>query len=840
MAPGVASGLLPALSILAGIVASLWLPGDGEPRVALLLPVLVAGAAWSWRRRADRLVTTVLALGFCVAGASLGADARARALHPTLRGVLDEEFGGFAIEALGPGGAHDPLPTRFHLVEDASVREGYVSLRAQVTAVAVRGRWRQVAGGVLLSVTGAGAERALDWSAGRTLQAPVTFRRPARYWNDGVPDFERARAHAGVALLGSVKSGLLVEVLEAAGIVDEAAADVRAYVRRAVTAWIAPHDPVTAAIAAAVVIGDRTGLPDETRDALQAAGTYHVIAISGGNIAILAAASTLLLLVVRIRGRRAAAAAIVVLVAYALVVTGGPSVWRATCMAVLFFAARVGDHRSRAWQTGATAMTAMLIVRPLDLVDPGFILSFGATVALLEGGRVGLAWGPRHRVWSWLAGSLAASLAVEVALLPVSAWLFSRVTAAGLALNVVAVPLMGVVQIASLVLTVMTWFSPVASLAGWVAHVAALTLVRSADLVALAPWSTARVPPPPVALVATYYGALLVCLAVRRPVPRLVAAALVLLAALVVAGVGDGIADWPERERPLRLTVFDVGQAEAMLLETPDGSRLLVDAGGAPFGTTGFEVGTRVLMPALWARGVRRLDAFLFTHADPDHVGGAPAVLDVMRPARVWEGVRVPAHAGTRDVVERAEQQGVPVAALRAGQHVDLGRVRVRVLHPPEPDWERRAVRNDDSVVVEVLYGDVAVLLTGDAGAAVERAIVPMLTPARVRILKVGHHGSRTSSSSDLLEAWRPQIAVISCGRGNSFGHPAPEVLAGLAAVSAVVFRTDLDGQVTLESDGEGVTVRTALAPSVTRAWPAPIPSPSPRPWRGRATGPGP
>ena len=103
--------------------------------------------------------------------------------------------------------------------------------------------------------------------------------------------------------------------------------------------------------------------------------------------------------------------------------------------------------------------------------------------------------------------------------------------------------------------------------------------------------------------------------------------------------------------------------------------------------------------------------------------------------------------------------------------------VQVRVLHPPPPDWERRRVRNDDSVVLEVVYGDVAILLTGDIGADVERAIVPQLTPSRIRILKVAHHGSRTSSSSALLDTWRPQIAVISCGRGNRFGHPAPEVL---------------------------------------------------------------
>ena len=123
------------------------------------------------------------------------------------------------------------------------------------------------------------------------------------------------------------------------------------------------------------------------------------------------------------------------------------------------------------------------------------------------------------------------------------------------------------------------------------------------------------------------------------------------------------------------------------------------------------------------------------------------------------------------------------------------------------PDWERRRVRNDDSVVLEVRYGDVAVLLLGDVGVGIERSIVTQLTPAKHRILKVAHHGSRTSSSRELLESWRPDIAIISCGRGNSFGHPAPDVLQRLESVGATIYRTDLHGQISLETDG--ATCRT-------------------------------
>jgi competence protein ComEC len=257
----------------------------------------------------------------------------------------------------------------------------------------------------------------------------------------------------------------------------------------------------------------------------------------------------------------------------------------------------------------------------------------------------------------------------------------------------------------------------------------------------------------------------------------------------------------------LRLTMVDVGQGDAMVLQS-ERDTVVVDTGGAPFGG-GFDVGHRVLAPALWARGVRTIGALMVTHGDPDHIGGADAVVDVFSPRALWLGIPVPGHVPEETLVAHARRRGVAVSYLHAGWTTSMGKARVRVLNPPAPTWERRRVRNDDSLVLEVTLGDVALLLTGDTGADVERAIVPTLGRARVRILKVAHHGSRTSTSSELLDAWRPQIAIISDGRGNSFGHPAPEVVARLLAIGARVYRTDRDGEITIDTDGRSVSVTT-------------------------------
>src|SRR5688572_6521613 len=801
-------GVLPALSIVGGALCAPIL-GGSAPSLVWLLPVLLIASAIAWRYGASRATVACVTFGFWVSSVVLTSIALDRAGHPSLRQVLDREVGGFEISTLGPEGGHDPILARAVLIEDASPREGFVSLRVEVTALRLNEGWERVEGGVTVGVSGAAPrDRVLEWRSRRTIQAPMVFRRPARYLNEGVPDLEVALARDGTTLFGSVKSALVVEVIGHGGPIDELAADIRAHVRTALATWIAPHSPVSEAIAAAVLIGDRTGLPDEIRDALQAAGTYHVIAISGGNIAILAAGVCGLLALAGIRGRVAALVTIVVLIAYATVVTAGPSVWRATLMAVAYFAARVVDHRTPVRQATAVAAGIILVLEPLDLTDPGFLMTFGATTALVEGGRRGAALLPRTKVPSWIAATVIGSAAVEAALLPVSASAFSRVTSAGLLLNLLAVPAMGVVQVAAMAVTLVSESPLLAYGAGWAAHIAATALVSSAGLVTAAPWLAARVPPPGPWLVVVYYAALLTLAAGRGRLR--IAGASVFLAALVsiVSGVEvTRLARSGGQEPSLRLTVFDVGQAESMLLES-GGHTLLVDTGGAPFGG-GIDVGRRVLAPALWARGIRSLDAMLVTHGDPDHLGGAVAVVDDFRPREIWEGIRLPQHLPTQELLHEAARRRIPFAPLRAGEVMRQHGVQLRVLHPPPPDWERRRVRNVDSVVLEVVYGDVAILLTGDIGADVERAILPLLTPSRIRILKVAHHGSRTSSSSALLEAWRPQLAVISCGRGNRFGHPAPEVMERLDAIGATVLRTDLDGQITIETDGRALRTTT-------------------------------
>jgi competence protein ComEC len=258
----------------------------------------------------------------------------------------------------------------------------------------------------------------------------------------------------------------------------------------------------------------------------------------------------------------------------------------------------------------------------------------------------------------------------------------------------------------------------------------------------------------------------------------------------------------------LHVTFIDVGQGDAAFIVFPLGSTLLVDAGGLGFSSS-FDVGERVVAPVIRAIGFRRVGRVALTHGDPDHIGGALSIIREFRPREIWEGIPVPRLDALAALRTEAKDIGARWSNVHAGDCVTVDGVLVSALHPEREDWERQKVRNDDSLVLELRWQDVSVLLTGDAGRIPEQRILSALAPARLRVVKVPHHGSLTSSSPGFVERTKPSIAVVSVGRNNHFGHPVPEVLARYTSAGAQVYRTDRDGAVSIETDGWSMSVHT-------------------------------
>jgi competence protein ComEC len=621
-----------------------------------------------------------------------------------------------------------------------------------------------------IQVTAYGAAPAL--SQGQRIALEARLDRPIGFRNPGTFDHAERLAQRGIAVVGNARA----DRVEA----PEAEPPWNARVRRfAVDAMREALPPVSAALLAGLLLGERTGLPAEVDTAFRRAGVYHVLAVSGFNVALVASTAWAILALARVPRRLTSLAAIAVVLGFAAVVGTQPSVLRATIMAVLVLGALLLEREAAVLNSLALAALVILALRPNDLRDPGFQLSFAATAGIV------LAPIPRQPVLAALAVSAAAQLAV----LPIALAHFNQVSTIGVVANLAVVPLAGLATILGLVAVAVAALTPL--VAGWLfaAVWPVLLLLRwTVALAAAVPGAVVHLPAPGAPAIACYAGALALGLtAWHLRTTRLRAARRMALAAGALALISALLTLWPAL-RPadgrLRVSVLDVGQGDAIVIEGPDGRTVLVDAGaGGPYR---LDAGERVVAPFLWSRGVLRLAAVVVTHPDVDHAGGMAAVRELFTVREAWDG------APERGPLALGGALVTPLQAAAAG-------------------------RNDAARVLRLEFGRMAMLLTSDIEGPGEHALVISGAPLGAAVLKVPHHGSRTSSSPELLGAVRPSIAIVSVGVRNAYGHPDAGVLDRLTAAGADVYRTDRDGAILLESDGRTLEVTRWASRTTTR-----------------------
>ena len=547
------------------------------------------------------------------------------------------------------------------------------------------------------------------------------------------------------------------------------------------------------AILAGLVLGEEERLSEELRNRFRASGLYHLLAVSGQNVALVAGAVLVTAWLLGISRVVAEIGALAAIGAYVLAVGWQPSVVRAGVAGALASLAWLAARPRDRWYFALVGAAVLLAWNPYSLLEPGFQMSFAAVGAIfLVVPRLGhvLEGYPFPRK---LAGVLAVSAACGAATAPILLLRFGSIPSYSILSNALAAPVVAIsFGLALLTAALDHVLPPGAEAAAWANGWLAAYIAACARLVGGLPGAEIR---PSGALAIALATALAALVWARLPAWRRPGFVLIVgIGALIAAGWQLRPLDARPAPTGLRVTVLDVGQGDAILLQVREGA-VLVDQGPPEA-----EVDDQ-----LRRLGVRRLALLVLTHPQRDHVGGADEVLEHLRVDRVLDP-RIPAESPEQDAaLEEITRRDIPVVGARSGVVFRLGRLRIRVLWPAAPPTAAEDP-NLHATVMLASYGQTDLLLTADA----ESPVVLPLNPPPVEILKVAHHGSADDGLARLLELTRPEIALISCGRSNDYGHPAPSTVATLEAVPGLeVRRTDQDGAVVIESDGNAISTRT-------------------------------
>lgn len=548
----------------------------------------------------------------------------------------------------------------------------------------------------------------------------------------------------------------------------------------------------------ALVFAPRRELDPAVRERYARSGLAHILSISGLHVGFLAAWLALILSKLGLAPRARMAAAAALLGVYLWLIGFPAPALRAVVMLVLSDVARVRQRVVAPAGTLALAALVVLVVDPWALQAVGAWLSVAAMGAVIWADR---AFRDRPLALRLVAPSLAATLVTA----PISAWAFGTVAPIGVVANLLAIPL-GAVAVPGLALALaLSWIA--SGLARLLAAGSGLALALL-DLVAQ---GAAQLPGGHVVMVAGWeaaavWGGVAVVAwwlwnSPRRP--WLLAARITFVSTVLVAASFRDVVSL-DACRCLTVHFLDVGQGDAAVLRTPNGRWIVIDGGPR---IPGSDAGRRVVVPFLRRQGAGRVAVLVATHGDADHLGGLPAVVDAFDPELVLEPGEPLGRPLYLEFLAAVEASGARWHAARAGDRVEVDGVVLEVLSPDSLLMRLPLDVNDHGVVLRVTYGAERLLFQADAGLPVEGRLAGRVGP--VELLKVGHHGSRTATSDAWLDELAPREAVISVGRGNHYGHPAPEVVARLAAHGVSVFRTDARGTITFTTDGHGARVRS-------------------------------
>ncbi len=707
-------------------------------------------------------------------------------------------------------GSSDPILVKGVVTDPPHSRGAFSHFIIEAQMIVVRGTEFPVTGSLLVSLQANSISHDLGDSLqyGRVVEFSGILSHPGTARNPGEFDFENYLRLQGIYAQCFLEDSARIKVLGKSGnwLLSEIAYPLRRSIAHYLDETVGGEE---AKFLKGLTIGDRSELPPEVKTSFINSGVMHILSVSGLHVALITVILIGVLNAFRIPEKPKAVLLSVFLVFYIFLTGSTPSVVRAVVMAIVVLGARLFERKSDVINSLAFAALMILALDARQVFMPGFQLSFAAvlSIVLIYPKSYSLVQKlpervRRNPIVKNLAGLTSVSLAAGLGTLPFTSFYFGKIPVVGLVANLVVVPMSGLVLALGITTVTCSFiWSALASLYAEVARLSAAVLLGSVRFFGdlsfsyldshFSGWDTVA-----------FYCALLAALNLRWfTMKRLVMSFLVCLNLALYAWL-FGMIGAPS---PFRVTFLDVGQGDAIFLEFPDGKNMLIDGGQRMFNA---DAGARFIAPFLKARGISRIDAVVLSHPHSDHAGGLPTVLRQFAIEKIIDAGSFAKSSLVEEYGRVIDSLHVSHVMLNAGKCLDgFTDVRLYVLHPSGPfavsDSSSRDNLNNRSVVVRAIYGETSALFAGDAEEEAEERMIRIYGGfLKSDLLKVGHHGSLTSSSDEFVDAVSPRAAVISVGRNNRFHHPSEVVLGRFARRRVPTYRTDVDNAVVFVSDG--------------------------------------
>jgi competence protein ComEC len=687
----------------------------------------------------------------------------------------------------------------------------------------------------------------LNFNYGDFIRFKTSLRKIENFNNPGCFNYQRLMNLQGIFVSGFIHrpSDILFIRNDSKGSLKDQLESFRASLKK----MIRDHSPSPQRyILEAMTLGSKKEIPAEIRDSFSKTGTSHILSISGLHISMVAVTFFLLFFLVLKSSeylmlkcniiKLASFLSFALVITYAFIAGMGVTVMRATLMAFIFLMAILSGKQKDLYNTLALAALVILLIAPEALFDISFQLSFMSVLSIIY-------IVPRlnqliphdffvsyPRIQSVIRYFLTASLvciAATLGTLPIIAFYFDRVSLVTLIANLIAVPLLGTLTLAVAMFFILSApLSPM--IAGYFIQLASWTTGLSVcviDRLAMLPWSSVVVTKPTMTEIIVFYLLIILFfeyLETRRNEKSKKAtvgfrpAALKFLLILMVFFFVADFAYFSLRDKlssDLKVTVIDVGQGNATLIQFPGGQNMMIDGGG--FSKSTFDIGKGVIAQVLYHKRIKSIRTAVVSHAHPDHLSGLIYILNHFNVQSVWEnGLPVDPELSPRwEEAIRANH----IQTLRVSDRVpetDLNGVKIKILWPPDrflntmsnPSYD---ATNDASLVVKITLGKISFLIPGDISSAIEKKLVDSGADIKSDILLMPHHGSNHSSIREFIRAVSPRIAIASAGKHNAFGHPHPSVLQRYQEAGVKILRTDQQGAITMRTDGKQLQVDTYI-----------------------------